>query len=100
MHTEDWKRFSSVTNENVALTDSLDVPRAVQHLLSLPVGVAELGVAPGAAVDQEMGDLLDGINQIEADQDEDLSQGKRLYTLGELVVVEVKVQETVHLYVK
>ena len=57
-------------------------------------------VAPGAAVDQEVGDLLDGINQIEADQDEDLSQGKRLYTLGELVVVEVKVQETVHLCVK
>ena len=61
------------------------------------MAVAELGLAPGALVDDEAGDLLDGVDQVETDQDEDLSQGKRLNTLRELVIVKVKLQEPVNL---
>ena len=51
----------------VVLTDSLDVPGAIEHLLCLPVAVPELRLAPGALVDHEVGDLLDGVDQVEAD---------------------------------
>ena len=81
----------------VVLTDSLDVPGAIEHLLCLPVAVPELRLAPGALVDHEVGDLLDGVDQVEADQDEDLRKGERLNTLWELVIVKVKLQEPVNL---
>ena len=79
------------------LTDGLDVPGAIEHLLCLPVAVPELRLAPGALVDHEVGDLLDGVDQVEADQDEDLRKGERLNTLWELVIVKVKLQEPVNL---
>ena len=79
------------------LTDSFDVPGAIQHLLRLPVAVAELGLAPGALVEDEAGDLLDGVYQVETDQDEYLRQGERFNTLRELVIVKVKLQEPVNL---
>ncbi len=79
------------------LTDSFDIPGAIQHLLRLPVAVAELGLAPGALVDDEVSGLLDGVDQVETDQDEDLRQGERLNTLRELVIVKVKLQEPMNL---
>ena len=74
----------------MTLTDSFNVPGAIEHLLRLPVTVPELGLAAGALVDHEVGDLLDGVNQVEADQDEDLCQGQRLNALGKLAIVKVK----------
>ena len=79
------------------LTDSFNVPGAVEHLLRLPVTVPELCLAAGALVDHEVGDLLDGVNQVEADQDEDLGQGQRLNALWKLAIVEIKLQEPVNL---
>ena len=61
------------------------------------MAVPELRLAPGALVDHEVGDLLDGVDQVEADQDEDLRKGERLNTLRELVIVKVKLQEPVNL---
>ena len=74
----------------VILTDSFNVPGAIEHLLRLPVTVPELCLATGALVDHEVGDLLDGVNQVEADQNEDLGQGQRLNALGKLAIVKVK----------
>ena len=74
----------------VLLTDSLDVPGAIEHLLRLPVAVPELRLAPGTLVNHEVGDLLDGVDQVEADQDEDLRKGERLNALWKLVIVKVK----------
>ena len=61
------------------------------------MAVPELRLAPGALVDHEVGDLLDGVDHVEADQDEDLRKGERLNTLRELVIVKVKLQEPVNL---
>ena len=61
------------------------------------MAVPELRLAPGALVDHEVGDLLDGVDQVESDQDEDLRKRERLNTLWELVIVKVKLQEPVNL---
>ena len=61
------------------------------------MAVPELRLAPGALVDHEVGHLLNSVDQVEADQDEDLRKRERLNTLRELVIVKVKLQEPVNL---
>ena len=79
------------------LSNSFNIAGAIEHLLRLPVTVPELCLAAGALVYHEVGDLLDGVNQVEADKNEDLGQGKRLNDLRKLAIVKIKLQEPVNL---